>query len=125
MPESIRAANERLRSRPWRNGFLAACVIANLLIAPGAAVHAEVRVGAAAIEALHRATAALRGQEITLLTLVLALLGLGLFTSVVLLRLRRVADHVETSARDEIGSLQADVDRLYERWSELEAKSSA
>ena len=112
MPETIRTANERLRSRPWRNGFLAACVIANLLIVPGAAVHAEVRVGAAAIEALHRATAALRGQEITLLTLVLALLGLGLFTSVVLLRLRRVADHVETSARDEIGSLQADVDRL-------------
>jgi signal transduction histidine kinase len=112
MPETIRTANERLRSRPWRNGFLAACVIAILLIVPGAAVHAEVRVGAAAIEALQRATAALRGQEITLLTLVLALLGLGLFTSVVLLRLRRAADHVETSARDEIGSLQADVDRL-------------
>ena len=30
MPETIRTANERLRSRPWRGGFLAAFVIANL-----------------------------------------------------------------------------------------------
>jgi signal transduction histidine kinase len=112
MPETIRTANERLRSRPWRDGFLYAFVIGNLLIVPGSAARAEVRLGATAIDAVHRATAALRGQEITLLTLVLALLGLGLFASVVLLRLRRVADHAETNARDEIGSLQADVDRL-------------
>jgi signal transduction histidine kinase len=112
MPETIRTANERLRSRPWRDGFLYAFVIGNLLIVPGSAARAEVRLGATAIDAVHRATAALRGQEITLLTLVLALLGLGLFASVVLLRLRRVADHAETNARDEIGSLQADVDCL-------------
>src|SRR5262245_58932223 len=112
MPETIRTANERLRSRPWRGRFLDAFVIANLLVVPGSAARAEVRVGATAIDAVHRAAAALRGQEITLLTLVLALLGLGLFASVVLLRLRRVADHAETNARDEIGSLQADVDRL-------------
>src|SRR5215472_13270920 len=112
MPETIRTANERLRSRPWRGRFLDAFVIANFLIVPGSAARAEIRVGTTAIDAVHRATAALRGQEITLLTLVLALLGLGLFASVVLLRLRRVADHAETNARDEISSLQADVDRL-------------
>src|SRR5215468_237125 len=112
MPETIRTANERLRSRPWRGRFLDAFVIANFLIVPGSAARAEVRFGTTAIDAVHRATAALRGQEITLLTLVLALLGLGLFASVVLLRLRRFADHAETNARDEIVSLQADVDRL-------------
>src|SRR5215831_5908777 len=112
MPETIRAANERLRSRPWRDEFVYAFVIGNFLIVPDSAARAEVRLGATAIDTLHRATAALRGQEITLLTLVLALLGLGLFASVVLLRLRRVADHAEANARDEIGSLQADVDRL-------------
>jgi signal transduction histidine kinase len=112
MPETIRAANERLRSRPWRDEFVYAFVIGNFLIVPDSAARAEVRLGATAIDTLHRATAALRGQEITLLTLVLALLGLGLFASVVLLRLRRVADHAETNARDEISSLQADVDRL-------------
>ena len=112
MPETIRATNERLRSRPWRDEFVYAFVIGNFLIVPDSAARAEVRLGATAIDTLHRATAALRGQEITLLTLVLALLGLGLFASVVLLRLRRVADHAETNARDEISSLQADVDRL-------------
>src|SRR5262249_24413517 len=112
MPETIRTANERLSSRPRRGGSLYAFLIAILLIVPGSPVRAEVRLGATAIDAVHRAAAALRGQEITLLTLVLALLGLGLFASVVLLRLRRVADHAETNARDEIGSLQADVDRL-------------
>ena len=104
--------NERLRSRPWRGAFFDAFVIANLLIVPRSAARAEVRLGATAIDAVHRATAVLRGQEITLLTLVLALLGLGLFASVVLLRLRRFADLAEVSARDEIASLQADVDRL-------------
>src|SRR5215467_3723659 len=112
MPETIRTANERLRSRPRRDGFLYASLIANLLFVHGSAARADVRAGATAIDVVHRATAALRGQEITLLTLVLALLGLGLFASVVLLRLRRVADHAEANARDEIGSLQADIDRL-------------
>jgi len=112
MPETIRTANERLRSRPWRGGFLDAFLIANFVILPGSTARAEVRLGATALEAVHRATAALRGQEITLLTLVLALLGLGLFATVIVLRLRRFADYAEANARDEIGSLQADVDRL-------------
>ena len=112
MPETIRTANERLRSRPWRGGFLAAFVIANLLIVPSSAACADARLGAGAVDAVQRAIAALRGQEITLLTLLLALLGLGLFASVALFRARKVADRVETDARDEISTLQAEVDRL-------------
>ena len=112
MPETIRTANERLRSRPWRGGFLAAFVTAILLIVPGSAAHADARLGAIAVDAVHRAIAALRGLEITLLTLLLALLGLALFASAVLFRARKVADRVETDARDEISALQTEVDRF-------------
>lgn len=112
MPETIRTANERLRSPPWRGGFLAAFVIANCVTAPASAARAEVRLGATAVDAVHRAITALRGQEITLLTLVLALIGLALFATVVLLRARRVADRAETTAHDEIVALQAEADRL-------------
>ena len=80
--------------------------------APASAARAEVRLGATAVDAVHRAITALRGQEITLLTLVLALLGLALFATVVLLRARRVADHAETTAHDEIVALQAEADRF-------------
>src|SRR5437868_10098860 len=112
MPETIRTANGRLRSRAWRGGFLAAFVTVNLLIVPGPAAHAEVGFGAGAADAVHRALAALRGQEVTLLTLVLALLGLGLLATVGILRARRVADRLETDARDEISALQTEADRF-------------
>src|SRR5574339_1256205 len=101
MPESIRAANERLRSRPRRGGFLAALFFAslsNLLCTP---VRAETRLGATVMGAVHRVLAALREQEITALTLVLALLGFALLTIVVLFRARRSADRAEIDARDE------------------------
>src|SRR5215510_2624149 len=112
MPESVRAANERLRSRPRRGGFLAALVFAsllNLLSAPG---RAETRLGATVMGAVHRTLTALREQEITALTLVLALLGFALFAIVVLFRARRSADRAEIDARDEAAALRADVDRL-------------
>jgi len=112
MPETIRTANERLRSRPWRGGFLAAFVTVNLLIMPGSAARADTRLGTIAIDATRRALSTLRGQEITLLTLLLALLGLGLFASVVLFRARRLADRAEINTRDEIGALHAEVDLL-------------
>jgi len=112
MPETIRTANERLRSRPWRGGFLAAFVTVNLLIMPGPAARADTRLGTIAIDVTRRALSTLRGQEITLLTLLLALLGLGLFASVVLFRAHRLADRTETNTRDEIGALHAEVDLL-------------
>ena len=91
MPETIRTANERLRSRPWRGGFLAAFVFANFSIVPDSPAHADVHLGATAVDAVHRTMAVLRGNEISLLTFILALIGLGLLASVILLRIRRSA----------------------------------
>jgi signal transduction histidine kinase len=112
MPESVRAANEGLRSRPWRGGFLAASVFASLLNLLSTPVRAETRLGATVMGAVHRALTALREQEITALTLVLALLGFALLAIVVLFRARRSADRAEIDARDEAAALRADVDRL-------------
>src|SRR4029078_9641406 len=112
MPEPIRAANERLRSRPWRGGFLAAFVLASLLNLYSVPVRAETKLGAPLVGTMHRALATLREQEITALTLVLALLGFTLLTIVIVFRIRRSADRAEIDARDEIASLRADVDRL-------------
>src|SRR5262245_20326983 len=112
MPESVRAANERLRSRPRRGGFLAALVFAsllNLLSTPG---RAETRLGATVMGAVHRTLTALREPEITALTRVLALLGFALLAIVVLFRASRSADRAEIDARDEAAALRADVDRL-------------
>jgi len=111
MPETIRTANERLRSRPWRGGLLAAFVIANFILSDSAA-GAEAHFGAAAIDAIHRTMAILRGQGISLLTFILAVIGLGLLASVILLRARRSKERIESAARDEIIALQAEADRL-------------
>src|SRR5262245_64881920 len=111
MPETIRTANERLRSRPWRGGFLAAFVTANFILS-GSAAGAEVYSGAAAVDDFHRTMAILRGQGISLLTFILAVLGLGLLASVILLRARRSKDRIESAARGEIIALQAESDRL-------------
>ncbi|MGA6946026.1 MAG: PAS-domain containing protein [Pseudolabrys sp.] len=112
MPETIRTASERLRSRSWRGGFLAAFVMANLFILPGSPAHADVRPGATAVDVIHRTIASLRGQEITLLTFFLTLLVLSLFASVAFVRDRKAAQRLETGARDEIVALQAETDRL-------------
>jgi len=111
MPETIRTANESLRSRPWRGGLLAAFVTANFILSDSAA-GAEAHFGAAAIDAIHRTMAILRGQGISLLTFILAVIGLGLLASVILLRARRSKDRIESAARDEIIALQAEADRL-------------
>ncbi|HET7912920.1 MAG TPA: PAS domain-containing protein, partial [Pseudolabrys sp.] len=112
MPESIRTANERLRSRPWRDGFLATFIFASFSSLLSTPVRAETRLGATLAGAVQRALATLREQEITALTLVLALLGVALLTTVVLFRLRRSADRAEFNARDEAAALRAEVDRL-------------
>src|SRR5262249_14953344 len=109
MPETIRTASER---RPWRGGFLAAFVTANLSLLPGLPAYAEVRLGGTAADAVHRSIAVLRGQEITLLTFFLALLALSLFASVAFVRAHRAAERLKTGARDEIVAVQAETDRL-------------
>src|SRR4249919_3676776 len=111
MPETIRTANERLRSRPWRGGFLVAVVTVIFSIVLTTMARAEMRLGATAVDVVRRTVAALRAQEITALTLILALIGITLLATLVLLRTRRIADRFETDSRDEIGSLQAEIDR--------------
>ena len=95
MPEKIRTANEWLRSRPWRRGFLATFATVNLSLVLGTSVQAEVRFGTTAIDAVRRSVSALRAQEITVLTLILALLGFAMFATVLLFRGRRAADRFE------------------------------
>ena len=112
MPEKIRTANEWLRSRPWRRGFLATFATVNLSLVLGTSVQAEVRFGTTAIDAVRRSVSALRAQEITVLTLILALLGFAMFATVLLFRGRRAADRFESEFRDERNALQAEVDLL-------------
>jgi len=110
MPETIRTANERLRSRPRRGGFLAAFAIASLGIAHSAPVHA----GAASsvVDAVHRTATVLGQHETATLTLTLGLLLFAVLATIVLLRTRRTADQVANASRDQIMQLHAEVDRL-------------
>ncbi|HET9718065.1 MAG TPA: PAS-domain containing protein [Pseudolabrys sp.] len=112
MPETIRAANERLRSRPWRDGFVAAYVIATIVGTCSEPAAAETRVGVTALAAFQRAIAALREHEMTALTLVLALLGFALIATVFVFRAHRSNERIRSEKDDEIAGLQADLDRL-------------
>jgi len=84
MPEIIRTANERLRSRPWRDGFLAAFVTAIASSVPDTPAHADVHPGATAVAAVHHVIEALRSQDITVLVLIFALAGFAVLTSLLL-----------------------------------------
>jgi len=107
MPETIRAVNGRLRSRPRRGVFAAAFAGALLLAAEA---HAE---GAFFVtEALHDTAAALSGDRAASLTLIMGLLIFGALATLVLLRTRRRAAQSEASARDDASALRAEIDRL-------------
>ena len=107
MPETIRAVNGRLRSRPRRGVFAAAFAGALLLAAEA---HAE---GAFFVtEALHDTAAALSGDRAASLTLIMGLLIFGALATLVLLRTRRRAAQSEASARDDASTLRAEIDRL-------------
>jgi len=110
MPETIRAANERLRSRPRRGGFFAAFVIAILAIALTPAC-ADAGALSVFIDSIQRAAGVSR-QEIATLTLTLGLLGFAVLATVMLMRARKTADRIETASRDEFVALYAEIDRL-------------
>jgi signal transduction histidine kinase len=112
MPETIRAANERLRSRPWRGGFLAACVIAIAAVALSTPAQADVGSAFAITDAIHRAVGALARQEIATLTLTLGLLCFAVLATIALLRTRKAADRVETVSREDAMEMRAEIDRL-------------
>ncbi len=112
MPETIRTANERLRSRPRRGGFLAAFVTANLNLALGTPAHADASAAFGVVDAVHRAVSALGRQEIATLTLILGLLCFAVLATIVLVRTRKAADRIETGSRDDAVEMRAEIDRL-------------
>ena len=105
MPETIRTANEGLRSRPWRGGIFGRFVVAFLCIA----FDTPARAGAAGPFALFES---LSRQTIAELTLTLGLLCFSVLATVVLLRTRRRAERLENSARDDAMAMRAEIDRL-------------
>ncbi len=113
MPETIRAANERLRSRPRRGGFPVACVAllsTNFLLAAPARAAAEGVSGVT--DALRGAAGALSSDSIATLTLTLGLIVFGALAVLALLRTRRLATNLEAAARDDTAALHAELDRL-------------
>ena len=112
MPEIIRTANERLRSRPWRGGFLAAFASINLggtFLTPA---HASVGPALAVIEPLHSLIGAFGSQEMATLTLTLGLGCFAVLSTIALMRARRRAGQLESVSRDEAMGLHAEIDRL-------------
>ena len=117
MPETIRAANERLRSRPRRGGFPVACVaLLSIIIAVAAPAraHAGIDVGAlsALAEAARGAVFGLSRQDAATLMLTVGLIVFAALALLALLRTRRQADGIESAARDDIAALHAEIDRL-------------
>ena len=102
MPETIRTANERLRSRPRRDGFLAAFFFAILCIAPSSPAGAE---------ALAEGVTVSR-EQLGALTLTLALICFATLATLVLLRMRRAAATAQSAALDEAAMLRTEIDRL-------------
>jgi signal transduction histidine kinase len=111
MPETIRTANERLRSRPRRGGFPVAFVIALLSVA-GSGPAGAADSWAAVTDAVQGAAATLGGQDTASLTLIIGLLAFASFAALALVRTRRQAGRAEAAARDERVALAAEVDRL-------------
>src|SRR6185437_6966454 len=111
MPETIRTANERLRSRAGQSLGLA-CVIATFSTltavpaqAEGAPPHA---LGGGSLAAF----ASLGQQEIVGLTLTLGLLCFAVLTAIILVRTRAHASRNAAKAHDEVIALRADIDRF-------------
>ena len=114
MPETIRTANERLRSRPRRGGFLAAVIVAKLCIALSTPARADAGVALGVVDALRHTSATLGRQQIATLTLFFGLLCFAVLATMVLIRTRKAARRIESAARDDAMALHAEIDRFKE-----------
>src|SRR5665213_49472 len=103
MPETIRTANERLRSRPRRGGFLAACVFTALTVVPGSSALADA--GLADGITISR-------EQLGALTLTLALIFFAMLATMVLMRTRREAAAAQSVADEERAAARAEIDHL-------------
>jgi signal transduction histidine kinase len=101
MPESIRTANERLRSRPRRGGISVSFVAAVLCATLCVSAHAE-----------DTSALTFSRQDIAGLTLPLGLLCFAVLAAIVLVRTRRIAAQNEAAAQDRMMVLNTEVDRL-------------
>src|SRR5664279_5586850 len=112
MPETIRTANEKPRSRPWRGGHLAAALLtANLGIASTPA-RADASAAQGAIDNIRGTITALGHQEIATLTLTLGLVFFAVLAAVALVRTRKAADRIEAASHERLMEKQAEIDRL-------------
>jgi signal transduction histidine kinase len=114
MPETIRTANERLRSRPRRGGFLAAVIVAKLCIALSTPARADAGVALGVVDALRHTSTTLGRQQIATLTLFFGLLCFAVLATIVLIRTRKAARRIETAARDDAMALHTEIDRFKE-----------
>jgi signal transduction histidine kinase len=105
MPETIRTANERLRSRPRRGGLLATIAAALFCIALPTPAHAGIAFLFDFVDGFGR-------QDIAGLTLTLGLVCFAALATVVLLRTRNRAARRESAASDQAVALNAEIDRL-------------
>ena len=103
MPETIRTANERLRSRPRRGGFLAACVFTALTLAPGSSALAD----AGLTDGI-----TISREQLGALTLTLALIFFAMLATMVLMRTRREAAAARSVADEERAAARAEIEHL-------------
>ena len=105
MPETIRTANERLRSRPRCGG----CLIGFAAVAIFVALTAPARAGAASAFDL---IAGISRQDIAGVTFTFGLICFAVLATVILLRTRSRAERAESATRDQTMALNAEIDRL-------------
>lgn len=109
MPERVRAANERLRSRPrWGTGLAVAVSACLVVFAPSATALD----GRALADAAEGILPVLATHEWPLLLCALGVVALGLCAAIWLLRAGRKAAAAQMAAREEANDLRAELDRL-------------
>ena len=109
MPEKIRARNEKMRSGPWRGGFLAAAAACALTTASPANAAIEPQ---GLIDASLSLIASMTRQDVATLTLTIGLLCFSVVSTILLIRTRTRATDAEAAARTETTTLRAEADRL-------------
>jgi signal transduction histidine kinase len=111
MPETIRTANGRLRSRPWP--LAAALTIAGADSLRTAPAHAEGGFASGAVDAFHHAMTALGERpELATMALTLALTCFAALAAIAWLRARVKGGAALSGSREKFSEMAAEIDRL-------------
>jgi len=108
MPATIRTANERLRSRPRRGGFLAALAAVTLT----GAFASPAQAGVGVLDGVVGGLAAAGHDQVATVTMTLGLVCFASLALLALLRTRKTAALAQSAAHDEAMLLRAEIDRL-------------